>query len=93
MAVAQQPESCLRQLGRESQSPNELDWLEFGRAQTIRQGRLNAEKANAIGSCAKEDRRCAEGEMGEGEGGEEDSSIFIGRILDGKPRAKVLDGF
>jgi hypothetical protein len=27
---------------------------------------------NHVGSCAEEDRRCAEGAMGEGEGGEED---------------------
>jgi hypothetical protein len=31
--------------------------------------------------------------MGEGEGREENGLIFIGRILDRKPRAEVLGGF
>jgi hypothetical protein len=31
--------------------------------------------------------------MGEGEGGKKDGLIFIGRILDRKPRAEVLGGF
>ena len=31
--------------------------------------------------------------MGEGEGGKEDGLIFMGRILDRKPRAEVLGGF
>jgi hypothetical protein len=36
------------------------------------QGRSHRGKAGAVGSCTKEDRRCAEGAMGEGKSGEED---------------------
>ena len=34
---------------------------------------LSVLHANTLGSCAKEDRHCAEGAMGEGEGGQEDA--------------------
>jgi hypothetical protein len=43
--------------------------------------------------CAEEDCSGAKGEMGDGEGGKEDGLVFIGRIIDANPRAKVLDGF
>ena len=33
-------------------------------------------KTDALRSCAKEDRRCTEGAMGKGQGGEEDSLIL-----------------
>jgi len=34
-------------------------------------GRSHWQETHALGSCAKEDRRCAEGAMGKGKGGEE----------------------
>jgi hypothetical protein len=57
------------------------------------EGRSYTWQTHALGSRTKEDRRGTTGQVGENEGGKEDGLIFIGRILDGKPRAKVLDGF
>lgn len=48
----------------------------MGKSPRSAQGRSHPGKADALGSCAKEDRRRAEGAMGEGKGGEEDGLRF-----------------
>jgi hypothetical protein len=43
-----------------------------GKQRRSEEGSSHSGKANSLGGSTKEDRFCAEGEMGEGKGGEED---------------------
>jgi hypothetical protein len=61
----------------------------MGKSSESGEGCPDSWETDTLGSCAKEDRCCAKGAMGEGEGGEEDGLALDSAAVYGPARADV----